>query len=39
MTINVKIREAAKLSALSSGKMDENEYLTDEKHYLLIKIE
>ena len=30
-------REAAKLSALSSGKIDKYEYLTDEEILLLIK--
>ena len=29
-------REATKISALSSGKIDEYEYLTDEKILLLI---
>ena len=29
-------REAAKISALRSGKIDKNEYLTGKKYYLLI---
>ena len=32
-------REAAKTSALSSGKIDKYEYLTVMKYYLLIKVE
>ena len=31
--------EAAKTSALSSGKIDKYEYLTGEKKYLLSKVE
>ena len=47
MTIDNQIRdeklqydiniEAAKTSALSSGKIDKYEYLTGKKYYLLIK--
>ena len=47
MTIDVKIRdeklqydinrEAAKISALSSEKIDKDVYLTDEEYCLLIK--
>ena len=32
-------REAAKISALLSGKTDKYEYLTGKKYYLLIKEE
>ena len=48
MTIDEKIRdgklqdhisiEAAKISALLSGKIDKYEYLTCEEYYLLIKV-
>ena len=31
-------REAAKISALSSGKIDEYEYLAVEEYYFLIKV-
>ena len=30
-------RKAAKILALSSGKVDKYEYLTDEKYYLVIR--
>ena len=30
-------RKAPKISALSSGKIDKYEYLTDEKYYLVIR--
>ena len=30
-------QEAAKISALSSGKIDKYEYLTGDEYYLLIK--
>ena len=30
-------REVARISTLSSGKIDKYEYLTGQKHYLLIK--
>ena len=49
MTIDDKIRdeklqynidrETAKISALSSGKIDKYEYVTGEKYYLSIKVE
>ena len=49
MTIDDKIRdeklqynidrETAKISALSSGKIDKYEYVTGEKYYLPIKVE
>ena len=32
-------REAAKISALSSGKIDKYEYLKVKKYYRLIKVE
>ena len=32
-------KEVAKISALSSGKIDKYEFLVDEKFYLLTKVE